>query len=162
MNYEYEYLKLKAAHTRLKRVYEDKLDSAKKEIQELRQMILRPDQKIKKVDKNFDELLRIVCQESNVIPKDFFSRSRKREYVIARAMFCYFAYRELNQSLKKIGLYLNRDHSTVIHGRDMIVDYLDIKMKYETAMHNRIKQRLNAIPDNYLEEVTRISPYLCQ
>jgi chromosomal replication initiation ATPase DnaA len=160
MNYEYEYIKLKAAHTRLKTTYENKLESAKREIQELRQMILKPEQKTKKVDKNFDELLRIVCQESNVIPKDFFSRSRKREYVIARAMFCYFAYRELNQSLKKIGLFLNRDHSTVIHGRDMIGDYLDINMKFETAMHNRIKSRLNAIPDNYLTEVTRISPHL--
>lgn len=66
----------------------------------------------------------------------------------------------MKEATTKIGLYINRDHSTVIHGRNMIGDLIHIGAKYEMQLYKQIEQRLNAIPDNYNEEVLRINPYL--
>lgn len=67
------------------------------------------------------------------------SDSRKAHYVIARQLFCYFAYKVQKKSLTIIGQMLGRDHTTVIHARE----------KVETMKHNG--DDLYMVPYNEIE-----------
>lgn len=63
-----------------------------------------------------DEILQIVADEFAVSAQDIIDKTRKKEVVNGRFIFCgimkdYFGY-----SLKKIGEFVgNRDHTTIIH-----------------------------------------------
>jgi len=54
----------------------------------------------------------------------YLGKSRKRELVYARQLFCYVSRQVSNASLKTIGLFLDRDHTTVIHSSDTIIDLM--------------------------------------
>lgn len=59
------------------------------------------------------------------------SRSRKREYVVARQIAMYLIRkRKPNASLKAIGKAFDRDHSTVINAIDAVSDQLDVNKSY--------------------------------
>ena len=160
MNYQADLITLKAQHARMKARYEALLSKKDQEIELLRNMILNPKKIIKVHHKSLDNLMKIVCSVTNVLPTEFFSKSRRQEYVLARSFFCYFANVYMKEATVKIGLYINRDHSTVIHGRNMIGDLVHIGAKYEMKLFKQIEAELNAIPDTYNEEVLRINPYL--
>ena len=161
MNYQADLITLKAQHSRMKARYEALLSKKDQEIEMLRNLIINPKRIAKVEDKTLDNLMKIVCDVLNVLPSEFFSKCRRQEYVLARFFFCYFANVYMKEATTKIGLYINRDHSTVIHGRNMIGDLIHIGAKYEMQLYKQIEQRLNAIPDNYNEEVLRINPHLC-
>jgi chromosomal replication initiation ATPase DnaA len=160
MNYQADLITLKAQHARMKARYEALLAKKDQEIETLRNMIINPKKIVKIEHKSLDNLMRIVCDVINVLPQEFFSRCRRQEYVLARSFFCYFANVHMKEATVKIGLYINRDHSTVIHGRNMIGDLVHIGAKYEMKLFKQIEAELNAILDNYNEEVLRINPYL--
>ena len=65
-----------------------------------------------------------------VMGVDIFTKNRKRRVVEAR-MLCGLLMRELSHSLKQIGEYLNKDHTTVIH--------------YERTMRNLIDTDMNVL-----------------
>lgn len=79
-----------------------------------------------------DEILKIVADECMVSVGDIIDKTRKKEVVNGRFIFCgimkdYFGY-----SLKKIGEYVgNRDHTTVIHAVEKYHD------RYENEEHFR-------------------------
>lgn len=160
MNYQADLITLKAQHARMKARYEALLSKKDQEIEILRNMIINPKKIVKVQHKSLDNLMKIVCSVTNVLPSEFFSKKRKQEYVLARSFFCYFANVYMKEATVKIGIYINRDHSTVIHGRNMIGDLMHIGAKYEMKLFKEIQEQLNAIPDTYNEEVLRINPYL--
>lgn len=43
------------------------------------------------------------------------SKTRKREYVITRQLYCYLAREYTNNTLADIGMTINRDHATVLY-----------------------------------------------
>ena len=55
-----------------------------------------------------------VCEARGVSPVDFFSKRRKRPYVLARQEFCWRARNETFASYPKIGQFLDRDHTTIM------------------------------------------------
>lgn len=65
-----------------------------------------------------------------VMSVDIFTKNRKRRVVEAR-MLCGLLMRELSYSLKQIGEYLKKDHTTVIH--------------YERTMKNLIDTDVNVL-----------------
>lgn len=65
-----------------------------------------------------------------VIGVDIFTKNRKRRVVEARMMYGLLM-RELSHSLKQIGEYLHKDHTTVIH--------------YERTMRNLIDTDVNVL-----------------
>lgn len=79
-----------------------------------------------------DEILQIIADECMVSVSDIVDRTRKKEVVNGRFIFCgimkdYFGY-----SLKKIGEFVgNRDHTTIIHSVEKYHD------RYENEDHFR-------------------------
>ena len=56
-----------------------------------------------------------VCRAALVTPSAMRSVSRKAALARPRQVFCWLAHRKLHRSLPKIGQYLGRDHTTVLH-----------------------------------------------
>lgn len=55
------------------------------------------------------------------------SNSNERGLVDKRHIICYWMYQYTRVSTSKIGLIINRDHTTVIHGRKKIQNLIDSK-----------------------------------
>lgn len=62
--------------------------------------------------------LREFCDKTGCKPKDVFKRSRKNEYVMLRVAF--YNYLPKGFSLVRVGRFLNYNHATVIHWRDVL------------------------------------------
>lgn len=77
-----------------------------------------------------DDIIEKVCAHYNVTQPNIMSRSRKREFVIARQLSMYFAQKYTKMPASRIGqLVGGRDHSTVIHSCNTI----DQRMKVDKA-----------------------------
>lgn len=59
--------------------------------------------------------LQVVCKATGIIPNELLSTSRKRELVWPRFILITYMRRELSMTLKDIGKFFNRDHSTVLY-----------------------------------------------
>lgn len=63
-----------------------------------------------------DDIIEKVCQHFEVTVEQIKSKSRKRDYVVARQVSMYLAHKYTKMPASRIGkLVGNRDHSTVIH-----------------------------------------------
>lgn len=72
-----------------------------------------------------DEIIDKVCDYFNVRQSDVNSKSRKKEYVLARQVSMYLAQEYTNMPASRIGTLVGgRDHSTVIHSCNKIADRL--------------------------------------
>jgi chromosomal replication initiator protein len=87
-----------------------------------------------------DEFWRIfnVVSEYTKISKEDIQRgdgilgARKREFVSARHLISYFSYNTERITFKFIGENLgNRDHSTVIHGHQAVIDEMFVDAKFK-------------------------------
>ena len=67
MNYEYEYIVLKAQHTKLKNRSSAKISALENEIKRLRNQIAKPF-KPKMANATLEQLLDIVCSTTGVLP----------------------------------------------------------------------------------------------
>ena len=75
-----------------------------------------------------EDIMESVCECSGREEIHIKSKWRKKEIVLARQMFCFFARKEIHISLKQIGLFCGgRDHSTVIHSVQTINNGLTTK-----------------------------------
>lgn len=80
---------------------------------------------------------------------DFNVKSRKDELVMARFYTIHFIYTRMSMSLKTIGIIMGgRDHSTIIHARDMVETWLNHKEIYkrENRLINEITRHLEPSP----------------
>lgn len=142
IDYYVEYLK----ERRQVRYLETKVEliegNYQKEIERLKTMIINPIHKMNK-NKELLEILQKVCDASGIMPHDILSKTRKREVVIARQLFCYLTMTYYNYTLVQVGRFLSRDHSTVIHSVNAYTDYLQMKYKNETAIYEDAKNLLS-------------------
>lgn len=91
-------------------------------------------------------ILRVVCEFNEVTIPDVKNKiSKKQEVIIAVREYCYLAWKLTNPyiSLAKIGEEINRSHSMVIHHKNKILDWNDIKSynlaeKFELIENNLI------------------------
>ncbi len=88
------------------------------------------------------ELLRIVMEATEVSNDNFFSPSRKIHHVMARQLFCYFAYYRQKKTTVQIANILNCDHSTVIHNRDKILKMMQSEDEFYMAPMIDIERRI--------------------
>lgn len=142
MNYEYEYIVLKAQHTKLKNRSSAKISALENEIQRLRNQIAKPF-KPKMSNATMQEVLDAVCHATGILPDEIISKCRKIEYVRARHLFCYVCARHLRLPLTKIGLFIERDHSSVIHSRQQYQDFLDMGYQPEVSYYNHTIESLH-------------------
>ena len=78
-----------------------------------------------------DDIVEKVCTHYNVTTAAVNSKSRKREYVVARQVTIYLAQKYTKMPASRIGkLVGNRDHSTVIHSCSKVEERLNIDHKF--------------------------------
>lgn len=74
-----------------------------------------------------DDIVETVCNHYNVTVAAVNSKSRKRDYVVARQVTMYLAQKYTKMPASRIGkLVGNRDHSTVIHSCSKVEERLKI------------------------------------
>ena len=74
-----------------------------------------------------DDIVETVCHHDNVTVTAVNSKSRKRDYVVARQVTMYLAQKYTKMPASRIGkLVGNRDHSTVIHSCSKVEERLKI------------------------------------
>lgn len=66
------------------------------------------------------DILIDVCFSFNVNMDMICSKTRKREILYPRYIFCYIAILFTDFSLDEIGILLNRDHTTIINAREQV------------------------------------------
>lgn len=142
-DYTYDYITLKARHEKMKNVHDAQIKKLQLEIDMLRGKIITP-MVIPKFNLDLGDVLQIVSEITNVFKDDIISHKRNREIVTARALFCYICRVNMKKSLKYIGSYLNRHHSSVINLATNYDNYLNMKYKDETIYYNAAVDRFNS------------------
>ena len=69
-----------------------------------------------------NDLIRIICDVCEVTWQQVTSDSRKAHYVIARQLYCYIAFTVQKKQLVAIAKILGRDHTSIIHSRDKVIN----------------------------------------
>ena len=92
-----------------------------------------------------DEIIESVCQHYNVTPANINSRSRKKDYVMARQVSIYLAQKYTKMPASRIGrLVGGRDHSTVIYSCNQVERRMKIDEKFSseiTSIENSFRSR---------------------
>lgn len=147
MDYQYEYIRLKATHTRVKAMHDQQIANLKREIAQLRELINNPI-RVPHFDIEMEELLDVVVSVTNILAADILGRNRQRDIVTARSLFSYIARIHCKKEFALIGRFLNLDHSTIIHQVNRFEDFLKLKYKYETDLYNDCINRVNNAQGN--------------
>ncbi len=87
-------------------------------------------------------IMDVVCEHFNVRPEDVKSKKRNEEIVIPRQVFMYISLNFADYPSTKVGEFIGKDHSTILHGSNKIESYMEtddtIKNKVDI-----IKKKLN-------------------
>lgn len=82
-----------------------------------------------------EEILNIISEECRIDVEGILSRSRRRDLVYGRHMFCSILKRYFGYSLKKIGDIVDRDHTTVINSIEVFRDRYIQDLDYRAIVH---------------------------
>ena len=92
------------------------------------------------------EICRVTSKYFDITIRDLKGRSRQQGIVFPRHVFMYLAHQLFDHSLQKIGLFLCRDHSTVLHGCHVIRKKIMLESDVEkhvsllkTTVHKQVK-----------------------
>ena len=97
--------------------------------------VLRDLIKDTQVTLSIDEIQHVVCDYFDIVVDLVRAKTRKREVVQARQIAMYFSKELTQHSLKTIGLHFGgRDHSTVIHANQSVLNQIDTDHKYRQTI----------------------------
>lgn len=82
---------------------------------------------------NQEDIVNAVLNYYSVSLENLKSKSRKRKYVRPRHVLFYLLY-SAGLTTEDIGRIFNRDHSTVIHGRDVVINEIETFNKGEQEL----------------------------
>jgi len=121
------------------------LDKSQEDIQKILGRPVTVNYKINKHKHSFDDLTNAVCLACEITLPELKSNSRIQKLVIARQIFCWFGYNWCKFTVTDIGLFIGRDHSTVIVSREKVNDMMDINdqeymQKMELVRMNLLKK----------------------
>jgi len=94
----------------------------------------------------FDAIARAVCEHFALPPGDLRSRRRSRHVVVPRHVAMYLCRRLLDASYPRIGELFGRDHSTVMHG----VNVIETRLKDDVAFQTLVSQIERAVRSRQL------------
>jgi chromosomal replication initiation ATPase DnaA len=140
------YLKYLATASKLKNVRiqaESKIRKLEKEIDKLKIEIIKP-AIIPQKDKELLYLFNIVCEAAMITPSDLMIGGRKQEFIQARFCFIYLAH-EHGYGCSELGRFMNKHHSSIIHGRNEFEKWLQFGYKYEVGLYKNCKEMLSKI-----------------
>jgi chromosomal replication initiator protein len=84
-----------------------------------------------------DEILQIIAYECSVSVTDIVTKTRKKEVVNGRFIFCGIMKEYFGYSLKKIGEFVGgRDHTTIIHSVEKYHDRYQNEEHYRFLVNN--------------------------
>ena len=89
---------------------------------DVRMNVLQLDIIIKR--KSLDDIFKEVCIVTKVPPFEIRSSNIQYDVKTARHLFFYIAHKHTKIQLEVIGRYVNRNHATVLHGYNKIINQL--------------------------------------
>lgn len=102
---------------------------------------------------SLEELAEVVCHVTGLQAYQLKSKNRKREYVTARQLVCYFGYQRFRTTWKALGIFLGgRDHSTTLTGYKRHKDLLDSGDQAAVNLTMQVQQYLEAIQKRLKEQ----------
>tara|TARA_R110000751_G_scaffold210087_2_gene313874 strand:- start:756 stop:1259 length:504 start_codon:yes stop_codon:yes gene_type:complete len=84
------------------------------------------------------------------------TKTRKREYAEARALFYFLARKLTKTNYQKIGGFVNRDHTTVIHALKNTIHYVEEQVLVDAVKHFNCIEDLPKDSYAYLEHTVNI------
>lgn len=81
----------------------------------------------------------LVRERYNISAGQIKSKSRQRTIVIARHVAMYLLVTQARMSLNRIGQLTNRDHTSVIHARDKVIEYMEIYPDFRIFIEGLIR-----------------------
>ena len=112
---------------------------------QLAQRVIKRSVKVNEEPLTIEEIIESVCQHYNVTPANINSRSRKKDYVMARQVSIYLAQKYPKMPATKLGkLVGGRDHSTVIYSYNQVEQRIKIDQKFSseiTSIENSFKMK---------------------
>lgn len=85
-------------------------------------------------------IMKAVGDTCGVTVEDIMSRTRLREFVDARQLYCYIMREKFGLSLSKIGKTINRDHATAIHSVKTHKNKCDVMREYRDLTHRAFEK----------------------
>lgn len=79
------------------------------------------------VDIDLNKILIATCKVNEVNPFDVKGKRRFINLVTARREYCYLAWKLTEKSLWEIGAEINKDHTTVLYHRNIVLNWFKIK-----------------------------------
>lgn len=92
---------------------------------------------------SLEEILKSVSETSGVSVEDILSRTRKLEIVDARHIFCGIARDHHQYTLKTIGNFLNRDHTTAMHAVKNFHNRSNLEEGYQELVDKILERIVN-------------------
>ncbi len=83
-----------------------------------------------------DDIIESVCQHYQVTPEEVSGKSRKRNLVIARQVSMFLAQKHTKMPASRIGKLIGRDHSTVLHSCEKVIERLKIDKDFGLEIEN--------------------------
>jgi chromosomal replication initiation ATPase DnaA len=140
MDYYLKYLDASRKLQNTQKMSESRIRELESEVQKLKVQLINP-RKLPDENKELIAILQAVSEVSMVTPMDITGPERKRPISIVRFCLMYIA-KDYGFTHAAIGRFVNRDHSTVIHGVKCYENYIELKYKYETRIYNDAKKIL--------------------
>ena len=88
---------------------------------------------------DLDALIRAVAAVARVSPEAIRGRARRGRIIEARHTVMYLAVTDLGMSLQDVAEAMDRDHTTIMYGRDRTLDRLDDGDVVTTTIVERVR-----------------------
>lgn len=89
-----------------------------------------------------NHLKKLVCEEFNITPNDLIGRDKLRNMVCARQLYAHLSSLHIKDTSVRIGIELQRDHSTVLHLLYKINDHIAANDHTITQALKRVEEKL--------------------
>ena len=140
MDYYLKYLDTSRKLSNVQKLSESRIRELENEVQKLKIQLINPATP-PNANKELLAILKAVSEVSMITPGDLVGPERKRSISVVRFCFMYIA-KEYEFTHASIGRFVNRDHSTVIHGVKNYDSWIELKYKYETRIYKDAKEIL--------------------
>jgi len=100
-------------------------------------------------DKVIDRIITLVAERYSLSRDDIFGHSKNRHLITARREIAYAMRVQLKMSYPQIGNYLNRDHTTIIHGLRNFVPTHPINVELAFGYDGAKPEALNLLKNGY-------------
>ncbi len=93
---------------------------------------------------NMERIVNLVCASFKLTEKQLTSRSRNKEYVLARDTVYYLARKHTDATLEEIGQRFNRRHSTVVKG----ISTIERQLQSQSSSGRQVANTLQLVEKN--------------